>query len=95
MQLEQQNRLVQRLQTTIDQQRELSIRQLRDTQKEGEKRLESMKVDYEATLNRNYTLIDELVEEKKALHAKCETLLAELKTVAQKSEENLKLLEDR
>ncbi|TPP57560.1 hypothetical protein FGIG_03823 [Fasciola gigantica] len=95
MQLEQQSCLVQRLQTTIDQQRELSTRQLRDTQQEAEKRLESIKVDYEATLKRNYTLIDELVEEKKALHVKCEALLTELKTMAQKSEEKLKVIEDR
>ncbi|KAG5445761.1 Centrosomal protein of 131 kDa [Clonorchis sinensis] len=95
MQLEERTQSVQRLQRVLEHQRELSMRQLRDTQREAEQRKESMKADYEATLSRNYKLIDELIEEKKALHVKCENLMSEVKTVSQRLEEKLKVVQDR
>ncbi|OON13971.1 hypothetical protein X801_10244 [Opisthorchis viverrini] len=95
MQLEERTQSVQRLQRVLEHQRELSMRQLRDTQREAEQRKESMKADYEATLSRNYKLIDELIEEKKALHVKCENLMSEMKTVSQRLEEKLKVVQDR
>ncbi|KER23710.1 hypothetical protein T265_08475 [Opisthorchis viverrini] len=95
MQLEERTQSVQRLQRVLEHQRELLMRQLRDTQREAEQRKESMKADYEATLSRNYKLIDELIEEKKALHVKCENLMSEMKTVSQRLEEKLKVVQDR
>ncbi|KAF5402102.1 hypothetical protein PHET_04348 [Paragonimus heterotremus] len=95
MQLEERTHSVQRLQNALEQQRELSLRQLRDTQRDAQQRLESIKADYESTIARNYKLIDELIEEKKTLHAKCESLMTEMKTISQKAEEKLRVIEDR
>ncbi|KAF8571094.1 hypothetical protein P879_01272 [Paragonimus westermani] len=95
MQLEERTHSVQRLQNALEQQRELSLRQLRDTQRDAQQRLESIKADYESTITRNYKLIDELIEEKKTLHAKCESLMSEMKSLSQKAEEKLKVIEDR
>ncbi|KAA3680868.1 uncharacterized protein DEA37_0003116 [Paragonimus westermani] len=95
MQLEERTHSVQRLQNALEQQRELSLRQLRDTQRDAQQRSESIKADYESTITRNYKLIDELIEEKKTLHAKCESLMSEMKTLSQKAEEKLKVIEDR
>ncbi|CAL8098278.1 unnamed protein product [Calicophoron daubneyi] len=95
MELEERTLSCQRLQRRLDQQRELSLRQLRDTQREAEQRVQSVKADYEATLARNYKLIDELIEEKKGLHTKCENLMDELKALSHKTEEKLKAAEDR
>ncbi|VDQ02002.1 unnamed protein product [Trichobilharzia regenti] len=86
---------IKRLQRIIEHQRELSLRQLQDTQRDGEQRVESLKADYECTINRNYKLIDELIEEKKLLHTKCEELLEELKSMTKKSEDRLKTTEER
>ncbi|KAF6768704.1 hypothetical protein AHF37_08628 [Paragonimus kellicotti] len=95
MQLEERTHSVQRLQNALEQQRELSLRQLRDTQRDAQQRLESIKADYESTIARNYKMIDELIEEKKTLHAKCESLMTEMKTLSQKAEEKLRVIEDR
>nr|CAH8871310.1 unnamed protein product [Trichobilharzia regenti] len=95
LELEKKEGQIKRLQRIIEHQRELSLRQLQDTQRDGEQRVESLKADYECTINRNYKLIDELIEEKKLLHTKCEELLEELKSMTKKSEDRLKTTEER
>ncbi|XP_018644472.1 hypothetical protein Smp_103420 [Schistosoma mansoni] len=95
LELEEKEGQIKRLQRIIEHQRELFLRQSEDTQRDGDRRVESIKADYECTINRNYKLIDELIEEKKLLHTKCEELLEELKTVTKKTNEKIKALEER
>ncbi|CAH8675724.1 unnamed protein product [Schistosoma rodhaini] len=95
LKLEEKEGQIKRLQRIIEHQRELFLRQSEDTQRDGDRRVESIKADYECTINRNYKLIDELIEEKKSLHTKCEELLEELKTVTKKTNEKIKALEER
>ncbi|CAH8620300.1 unnamed protein product [Heterobilharzia americana] len=95
LELEEKEGQINRLQRIIEHQRELSLRQLQDTQRDGEQRAESLKADYECTINRNYNLIDELIEEKKVLHTKCEELLEELKAMTKKFEERIKTMEEK
>ncbi|CAH8650424.1 unnamed protein product [Schistosoma margrebowiei] len=95
LELEEKKGQIKRLQRIIEHQRELFLRQSEDTQRDGDRRIESIKADYECTINRNYKLIDELIEEKKVLHTKCEEFLEELKTVTKKTNEKIKALEER
>ncbi|KAH8865276.1 Centrosomal protein of 131 kDa [Schistosoma japonicum] len=95
LELENKESQIKRLQKIIEHQRELSLRQLQNTQRDSESRVESLKADYEGTINRNYKLIDELIEEKKVLHTKCEKLLDELKSLTKKSEEKIKTLDEK
>ncbi|KAK4476159.1 hypothetical protein MN116_001375 [Schistosoma mekongi] len=95
LELENKESQIKRLQRIIEHQRELSLRQLQNTQRDCESRVESLKADYECTINRNYKLIDELIEEKKVLHTKCEKLLDEVKSLTRKSEEKIKALDEK
>ncbi|CAH8577287.1 unnamed protein product [Schistosoma turkestanicum] len=95
LELEDKEVQIKRLQRIIEHQRELYFRQLQDTQRDGDQRIELLKSEYECTINRNYKLIDELIEEKKVLHMKCEELLEEHKTITKKTEEKIKALEER
>ncbi|CAI2736815.1 unnamed protein product [Schistosoma spindalis] len=95
LEIEEKNGQIKRLHRIIEHQRELFLKQSKDTQRDNEQRIESMKADYECTIKRNYKLIDELIEEKKVLHIKCEEFLEELKTVTKKTNEKIKSLEER
>lgn len=93
--LEEKTRCLEQVQRTLDYHRELSLKQLKDTQRESDQQIELIKTDYELNINRNYKLIDELIEEKKTLHAKCEALMMELKSSTKKFETSLKNLEEK
>ncbi|XP_059765093.1 centrosomal protein of 131 kDa isoform X3 [Balaenoptera ricei] len=62
------------------QQRDLTIRRVKETEKELGRQLRQQKEHYEATIQRHLSFIDQvLIEDKKALGEKCEALVAELK----------------
>ncbi|XP_057572712.1 centrosomal protein of 131 kDa isoform X13 [Hippopotamus amphibius kiboko] len=67
------------LQRALAQQRDLTIRRVKETEKELGRQLRQQKEHYEATIQRHLSFIDQLIEDKKALGEKCEVLVAELK----------------
>ncbi|KAB0395094.1 hypothetical protein E2I00_003455 [Balaenoptera physalus] len=67
------------LQRALAQQRDLTIRRVKETEKELGRQLRQQKEHYEATIQRHLSFIDQLIEDKKALGEKCEALVTELK----------------
>ncbi|XP_031325173.1 centrosomal protein of 131 kDa isoform X6 [Camelus dromedarius] len=61
------------------QQRDLTVRRVKETEKELGRQLRQQREHYEATIQRHLSFIDQLIEDKKALGEKCEALVAELK----------------
>ncbi|CAF1150211.1 unnamed protein product, partial [Brachionus calyciflorus] len=62
-----------------NQQRELTIRHTHESEREAQLRIEAQKSDYEATIKRHLSFIDQLIDDKKVLSEKCEKLVKELK----------------
>nr|XP_031325176.1 centrosomal protein of 131 kDa isoform X9 [Camelus dromedarius] len=67
------------LQRALAQQRDLTVRRVKETEKELGRQLRQQREHYEATIQRHLSFIDQLIEDKKALGEKCEALVAELK----------------
>ncbi|XP_016889877.1 centrosomal protein of 131 kDa isoform X1 [Cynoglossus semilaevis] len=84
MELEEKKRTVHMLQAALAQQRELTMRHVKDTEKELNRNFKLQKEQYEATVQRHLTFIDQLISDKKALSERCEGVVAELKQVDQK-----------
>ncbi|NXX18346.1 CP131 protein, partial [Podargus strigoides] len=72
------------LQTALAQQRELTVRHVKQTEKELGHQLRLQKEQYEAAIQRHLAFIDQLIDDKKVLSEKCEAVVAELKQVDQK-----------
>ncbi|XP_069399915.1 centrosomal protein of 131 kDa isoform X1 [Ovis canadensis] len=67
------------LQRALAQQRDLTFRRVKETERELGRQLRQQKEHYEATIQRHLSFIDQLIEDKKALGEKCEALVSELK----------------
>uniref|UniRef100_A0A8C7BDV7 Centrosomal protein 131 n=1 Tax=Neovison vison TaxID=452646 RepID=A0A8C7BDV7_NEOVI len=61
------------------QQRDLTVRRVKETEKELGRQLRQQREHYEATIQRHLSFIDQLIEDKKALADRCEAVVAELK----------------
>ncbi|XP_045630933.1 centrosomal protein of 131 kDa isoform X2 [Ursus americanus] len=61
------------------QQRDLTVRRVKETEKELGRQLRQQRDHYEATIQRHLSFIDQLIEDKKALAERCEAVVAELK----------------
>ncbi|XP_051851363.1 centrosomal protein of 131 kDa isoform X2 [Antechinus flavipes] len=72
------------LQTALAQQRELTVRNVKETEKELNLQLRLQREQYEAAIQRHLAFIDQLIDDKKVLSEKCEAVVAELKQVDQK-----------
>ncbi|NXK12502.1 CP131 protein, partial [Herpetotheres cachinnans] len=72
------------LQTALAQQRELTVRHVKQTEKELGHQLRLQREQYEAAIQRHLAFIDQLIDDKKVLSEKCEAVVAELKQVDQK-----------
>ncbi|UJR14558.1 hypothetical protein I4U23_001554 [Adineta vaga] len=81
-------------QQRLNQQRELNIRHAKESERELEHRLQLQKDDYEGTIQRHLTFIDQLIDDKKKLSERCERLVTELKTIDKKSSDRLKTMEE-
>ncbi|KAJ8318528.1 hypothetical protein KUTeg_003619 [Tegillarca granosa] len=95
LELEEKKRTVTMLQRALNQQRELTVRHAKETEKEMKKRLDVQKDEYEETIKRHLSFIDQLIDDKKTLSEKCEQLVKELKTVDKKYQDKIKTLEER
>ncbi|XP_074648896.1 centrosomal protein of 131 kDa-like [Tubulanus polymorphus] len=94
LELDEKKRSVTILQKALNQQRELTIRHAKETEKDMKKRLSVQKVEYEETIKRHLSFIDQLIDDKKILSEKCENLLKELKTMERKFSEKIKQMEE-
>ncbi|XP_033975103.1 centrosomal protein of 131 kDa isoform X4 [Trematomus bernacchii] len=84
LELEEKKRTVNMLQTALAQQRELTVRHVKETEKELNRNFQLQKEQYEATIERHLTFIDQLINDKKSLSERCEGVVGELKQVDQK-----------
>ncbi|XP_063749585.1 centrosomal protein of 131 kDa isoform X2 [Eleginops maclovinus] len=84
LELEEKKRTVNMLQTALAQQRELTVRHVKETEKELNRSFQLQKEQYEATIQRHLTFIDQLINDKKTLSERCEGVVGELKQVDQK-----------
>ncbi|XP_066560484.1 centrosomal protein of 131 kDa isoform X1 [Amia ocellicauda] len=84
LELEEKRRTVNMLQTALAQQRELTVRHVKETEKELNRNFQLQKEQYEATIQRHLAFIDQLIDDKKALSERCEGVVTELKQVDQK-----------
>ncbi|XP_046887637.1 centrosomal protein of 131 kDa isoform X2 [Hypomesus transpacificus] len=84
LELDEKRRTVNMLQTALAQQRELTVRHVKETEKELHRSFQQQKDQYEATIQRHLAFIDQLIDDKKALSESCEGVVTELKQVDQK-----------
>ncbi|XP_037546895.1 centrosomal protein of 131 kDa [Nematolebias whitei] len=84
LELEEKKCTVSMLQAALTQQRELTARHVKETEKELSTNFQLQKEQYEATIQRHLTFIDQLINDKKALSERCEGVVAELKQVDHK-----------
>ncbi|XP_054454922.1 centrosomal protein of 131 kDa [Anoplopoma fimbria] len=84
LELEEKKRTVNMLQTALSQQRELTVRHVKETEKELSRNFQLQREQYEATIQRHLTFIDQLINDKKLLSERCEGVVGELKQVDQK-----------
>ncbi|XP_058476449.1 centrosomal protein of 131 kDa isoform X5 [Solea solea] len=95
LELEEKKRTVNMLQAALVQQRELTMRHVKETENELKRNLELQKEQYEATVQRHLTFIDQLISDKKALSERCEGVLGELKQVDHKYMKKMKQMQEQ
>ncbi|KAL4239667.1 hypothetical protein ACF0H5_000473 [Mactra antiquata] len=95
LELDEKTRTVSMLQKALNQQRELTVRHAKETEKDMKRRLDVQKDEYEETIKRHLSFIDQLIDDKKNLSEKCETLVKELKQVDKKYQDRLKSVTDK
>ncbi|XP_077184359.1 centrosomal protein of 131 kDa isoform X5 [Paroedura picta] len=84
LEVEEKKRAITLLQTALAQQRELTVRHVKETEKELSRQLALQREQYEAAVQRHLAFIDQLIDDKKVLSEKCEAVVTELKQVDQK-----------
>ncbi|XP_041073377.1 centrosomal protein of 131 kDa isoform X3 [Carcharodon carcharias] len=95
LEFEEKKRAIAMLQTALTQQKELTVRHMKETEKEMSHRLKMQKDQYESTIQRHLAFIDQLIDDKKALNAKCESMVNELKQVDQKYTKKIQQMQDQ
>ncbi|GCB71469.1 hypothetical protein scyTo_0005951 [Scyliorhinus torazame] len=95
LEYEEKKRAIAMLQTALAQQKELTVRHMKETEKEMSHRLKMQKDEYESTIQRHLAFIDQLIDDKKGLNAKCESMVNELKQVDQKYMKKIKQMQDQ
>lgn len=83
------------MERALDHQRELLSRSTKTAQRELNWRFKCQKEEYETTLKRHVSFIQQLVDEKKVLAEKCESLAAEMRQQANKHETERRLHDER
>ncbi|XP_067670950.1 centrosomal protein of 131 kDa-like [Haliotis asinina] len=94
LELDEKRRTVTMLQKALNQQRELTVRHARETEKEMKKRLDLQKEEYEETVKRHLGFIDQLIDDKKTLSERCEQVVKELKVIDKKYQDKIKSIVD-
>lgn len=70
------------------------MRHAKETEKELSKRLDVQKNEYEETVQRHLNFIDQLIDDKKSLGDKCESLVTEMKQMEKKYSDKIKNMQD-
>ncbi|XP_030064441.1 centrosomal protein of 131 kDa isoform X2 [Microcaecilia unicolor] len=95
MELQEKQRAINLLQTALAQQRELTVRHVKETEKELSRQWKHQQEEYEATIQRHLSFIDQLIDDKKLLSEKCESVVAELKQVDQKYTKKISQMQEQ
>ncbi|XP_033609333.1 uncharacterized protein LOC111869461 isoform X2 [Cryptotermes secundus] len=95
LQLEEKSNSINLLQETLNQQRELTVRNTRNADRDMKTRLRGQKEEYEATIARHQKFIDQLIADKKNLSEKYESLVLELKKSEEYHTNTLKAVDER
>lgn len=77
------------------QQKELILRNTKAAQREMNLRCKALKEEYDSTLNRHVRFIQQLVEEKKKLAEKCESVVIEMRQLSARVEHERKINQER
>ncbi|XP_029651884.1 serine-rich adhesin for platelets [Octopus sinensis] len=95
LELDEKKQSVELLQKALNQQRELTVRHAKEAEKEMKRLLQHQKDQYENTIKRHLSFIDQLIDDKKMLNEKCEQLVKELKTMDRKHQDKMKNQTDK
>lgn len=95
LELEEKKQAMILLQRALAQQRDLATRRVKETEKELSRQLRQQKEQYEATIQRHLSFIDQLIEDKKVLSEKCEAVVAELKQGDQRCRERVAQMQEQ
>ncbi|NXT53589.1 CP131 protein, partial [Pluvianellus socialis] len=95
LEVEEKKRAISLLQTALAQQRELTVRHVKQTEKELGHQLRLQREQYEAAIQRHLAFIDQLIDDKKVLSEKCEAVVAELKQVDQKYSKKITQMQEQ
>ncbi|XP_056405693.1 centrosomal protein of 131 kDa isoform X3 [Hyla sarda] len=95
LELEEKKKALSLLQTALAQQRELTVRHVKQTEKDMSFQLKQQSEQYEATIQRHLTFIDQLIDDKKALSERCESLVSELKQVDHKYSSKISQMQEQ
>ncbi|TFK05806.1 small nuclear ribonucleoprotein G [Platysternon megacephalum] len=95
LEVEEKKRAITLLQTALAQQRELTVRHVKETEKELSHQLQLQREQYEAAIQRHLAFIDQLIDDKKVLSEKCEAVVAELKQVDQKYTKKISQMQEQ
>ncbi|XP_040186882.1 centrosomal protein of 131 kDa isoform X2 [Rana temporaria] len=95
LELEEKRKALGLLQTALAQQRELTVRHVKQTEKELGYQLKQQSEQYESTIQRHLTFIDQLIDDKKSLSERCESLVTELKKVDQKYSSKIRQMQEQ
>ncbi|XP_065826390.1 centrosomal protein of 131 kDa-like isoform X2 [Oscarella lobularis] len=83
------------LQKELENQRQLSLYHARQQEKDIKHRLASQKQQNDDAVQRHLAFIDQLIDDKKALSTRCESLVKELKSADTKYSRKIKEMEER
>nr|XP_055245465.1 centrosomal protein of 131 kDa isoform X20 [Gorilla gorilla gorilla] len=89
LEVEEKKQAMMLLQRALAQQRDLTVRRVKETEKALSRQLQRQREHYEATIQRHLAFIDQLIEDKKVLSEKCEAVVAELKQEDQRCTERV------
>ena len=77
------------------QQKEFTTMQMREMDKEHKQQLTLQRQEYESTIQRHLSFIDQLIDDKKVLTQRCEELVGKLKEVDAKYSAKIKQMTER
>lgn len=95
LELEKEQRNISILKSVVDQSQEIASENVSQINKDHKQRLETLKKQYGATINRHQSFIDQLIADKKTISEKCESMATELRTMERRNKDNTKAIESR
>ena len=76
-------------------QRSFTATHMQEVNKEHKQQMAMQRQEYETTIQRHLSFIDQLIDDKKVLSQRCEELVKKLKETDQKYSTKLKTIEDK